>query len=232
MIELNESLGNPTKFFFDLWYPLQEQEKDLIRNNVNIRFYDKNEYIYKLGETPLFVMFILKGRVKIFRNTDDGHPKIIRIFREDQFFAYRAYFANEKYTTNCITMEKTDVATLPVNVIGRLADSNKNVRKYFFRELALGLGLSDERIVSLSQKHLRGRLAETLIFLVKSFGTDPDGWINGKITRSDIANLANMTTSNAIRTLTAFRDEGIIDTVGKKIRVSEPEKLAYISGKE
>lgn len=232
MIELHESLGNPTKIFFDLWNPLMDHEKDLIRRNIDIRFYDKNEYIYKIDETPLYIMFVLKGRVKIFRNTDDGRPKIIRLFREDQFFGYRAFFANEKYSTNCITMEKTNVATLPVNVIKRLVDGNNNIMNYFFQELAKGLGLSDDRIVSLSQKHLRGRLAETLLFLAKSFGTDEEGWIHGKITRSDIANLANMTTSNAIRTMTSFRDEGLIDTVGKKIRISKPEELAYISGKE
>lgn len=78
---------------------------------------------------------------------------------------------------------------------------------YFFKELAHGLGMSDDRIVSMSQKHLRGRLAETVLFLSKSFGTDNDGWIHGKITRRDIADLANMSTSNAIRTLTSFREE-------------------------
>lgn len=232
MIELEERLSSPAKIFFDLWSPLMDHEKDLIRNNIDVRFYEKNEYIYRKDETPLYVMFVLKGRVKIFRNTDDGRPKIIRIFREDQFFGYRAFFANERYSTNCITMEKTNIATIPVSVIKRLVYGNKTIMDYFFRELAKGLGLSDDRIVSLSQKHIRGRLAETLIFLSKSFGTDKDGWIHGKITRSDIANLANMTTSNAIRTMSSFRDEGLIDTVGKKIRLTKPEELAYISGKE
>ena len=67
---------------------------------------------------------------------------------------------------------------------------------------------------------------------LKSFGTDNDGWIHGKITRRDIADLANMSTSNAIRTLTSFREEGFIDTDGKRIRIIQPASLAYVSGKE
>lgn len=224
--------GNPANIFFDLWNPLQEQEKDLINRSIDVEKYDKNELLYKLGTTPLYVMYILEGRVKIFRYTDDGRPKIIRIFRDHQFFSYRSFFAEEEYTTNCLAMEDTKVVKFPTNVISRLVDSNPVVRKYFFKMLAQGLGMSDDRIVSLSQKHLRGRLAETLMFLSRSFGNDIDGWIHGKITRSDIANLANMTTSNAIRTLTAFREEGIIDTDGKKIRIREPEKLFLISGKK
>lgn len=232
MIRLEESIGNPTKLIFDLWGPLMDHEKDLIRSNIEVRYYEKNESVYRIGEKPMSILFVQKGRVKIFRNMDDNRPKIIRIFRDGQFFGYRAYFANEKYSTNCITMEKSIVAALPVYVVQQLVDNNKNVMRYFFHELARGLGLSDDRIASLSQKHLRGRLAETLIFLSKSFGTDKDGWINGKITRRDIANLANMTTSNAIRTMSSFRDEQIIDTDGKKIRLSNPDKLEYISGKE
>ena len=124
------------------------------------------------------------------------------------------------------------MAMLPVDVISKLIDDNATVMDYFFKELAHGLVMSDDRIVSMSQKHLRGRLAETVLFLSKSFGTDNDGWIHGKITRRDIADLANMSTSNAIRTLTSFREEGFIDTDGKRIRIIQPASLAYVSGKE
>ena len=232
MRDIQSNYSNTAQIFIDLWGPLLDHEKELIFRNIDTRHYHKNDYLYRIGERPMYIMYVLKGRVKIFRNSDDGRPKIIRIFRENQFFAYRAFFAQDLYTTDCIAMEDTRVVTFPVNVIGRLVDGNKTVMKYFFKQLAQGLGMSDDRIVSMAQKHLRGRLAETLLFLAHSFGTDKENWINGKITRSDIANLANMTTSNAIRTMTAFRDEGIIETDGKKIRISKPDKLAYISGKE
>lgn len=232
MRDLHESWSSPYEKFINLWGPLSESEKELVIRNIDTRTFNKNDYVYRIGETPLYIMYVLKGRIKIFRNSDDGRPKIIRIFRDDQFFAYRAYFAQDNYTTDCIAMEDSKIATLPVNVIGRLVESNKNIMRYFFKELASGLGLSDDRIVSMAQKHLRGRLAETLLFLSRSFGTDENGWIHGKITRSDIANLANMTTSNAIRTMSSFRKEGIIDTDGKKIRISKPEQLIFVSGKE
>lgn len=232
MSEIYENWSSIANIFFELWDPLLDHEKDLISRSIDVKQYNKNDLIYKIGSTPMKILYVLEGRVKIYRNTDDGRPKIIRIFRDNQFFGYRAYFANESYTTNCVAMVDTKVVSFPTNVIGRLIDGNKVIMRYFFKQLASGLGLSDDRVVSMSQKHLRGRLAETLLFLSRSFGTDENGWIYGKITRSDIANLANMTTSNAIRTLAAFRNEGIIDTDGKKIRISEPEKLTFVSGKE
>jgi len=232
MVENDERWSSTANIFFDLWSPLLDHEKDLISRSIDVQNYNKNDIIYKIGETPINIMYILEGRVKISRDTDDGRPKIIRIFCDGQFFAYRAFFAGEDYTTDCVAIESSRIVTFPTNVIARLIDGNKNIMRFFYKELAKGLGMSDYRVASLAQKHLRGRLAETLIFLSNSFGTDSDGWIHGKTTRSDIANLANMTTSNAIRTIAAFRKEGIIETEGKKIRIVKPERLQFISGKE
>lgn len=215
-----------------MWQPLTDGERSLIAENIIMRSYTKNDVIYRIGYEPKYVMFILRGRVKIQRAADDGSMKIIRIFRDDQFFGFRAFFADENYTTTCISMEDTRTVLFPTNVIKSLINNNKTVMRFFFKELAVGLGMSDDRIVSMAQKHLRERLAETLLFLLKSFGTDEEGWINGKISRSDIANLANMTTSNAIRTLSSFRAEGIIELDKKKIRIVSPEKMDFISGKE
>jgi len=47
--------------------------------------------------------------------------------------------------------------------------------------------------------------------------------------REDIASLSNMTTSNAIRTLSGLASEGIIEMKGRKIIIPDPKILEYIS---
>ena len=70
------------------------------------------------------------------------------------------------------------------------------------RLMALDLTFSNERTVSLTQKHIRGRLAESLIVLRDTYGFEIDGkTIRAYVSREDLACLSNMTTSNAIRTL-------------------------------
>jgi CRP-like cAMP-binding protein len=49
------------------------------------------------------------------------------------------------------------------------------------------------------------------------------------LSREDLANLSNMTTSNAIRTLSSFASEKIIAIDGKKIKIIELDKLKKIS---
>lgn len=92
------------------------------------------------------------------------------------------------------------------------------------------MGISDERTVNLTQKHIRGRLAESLLFLKETYGLEEDeSTLSIYLSREDLANLSNMTTSNAIRTLSNFATERLITIDGRKIKIIDEEKLKKIS---
>jgi CRP-like cAMP-binding protein len=63
-----------------------------------------------------------------------------------------------------------------------------------------------------------------------TYGYELDGkTINVYLSREDIANLSNMTTSNAIRTLSNLASEEIIAIEGRKIMILDCHKLERIS---
>ena len=100
----------------------------------------------------------------------------------------------------------------------------------FMIEMAKDLGRSDAKVVNLTQKHIRGRLAEALLTLKQNYGLDEDGaTISMYMSREDLANLSNMTTANAIRTLSQFAQEGIISIDGRKIKILDEEELTKTS---
>ena len=112
----------------------------------------------------------------------------------------------------------------------KLMKSNFNISLFFIRYLAKQLGYSDDRTVNLTQKHIRGRLAESLIFLRDSYGIEEDGYtLSIYLSREDLANLSNMTTSNAIRTLSAFANEKLIAIDGRKIKLINSDEILRIS---
>ena len=79
-------------------------------------------------------------------------------------------------------------------------------------------------------RHIRGRLAESLALLIDNYGYEEDGeTLKIYMAREDIANLSNMTTSNAIRTLSAFVTEKIITVDGRRIKVINEPALRKIS---
>lgn len=214
----------------DLWLPLTDDQKDFLARNFTIQKYKKNEVIYCEGETPGSLMCLLNGKVKIYKDGVGGRSQIIRVIKNKEYFAYRAYFAQENFVTAAAAFEPCTICHIPMEAIVKLIMENAELAMFFIKQLSIDLGISDERTVSLTQKHIRGRLAESLIFLKDTYGVEEDGFtLSIYLSREDLANLSNMTTSNAIRTLSNFASEKLIAIDGRKIKLIDEEKLKKIS---
>ena len=192
----------------DMWAILNSEEKRTLTDNFHIQTFRKNEMIYSEGEKATQLMCLLKGKVKIYKDGVGGRSQIIRLIRPVQYFGYRAYFANEDYVTAASAFESATIGFLPMEIVETQIRKNNQLAYFFIKELAKDLGISDARTVNLTQKHIRGRLAESLIVLKENYGLEEDGaTLNIYMAREDLANLSNMTTSNAIRTLSCFANE-------------------------
>jgi CRP-like cAMP-binding protein len=214
----------------DLWLPLTKEQKEFLAQNFSIQKYKKNEKIYCEGETPTHLMCLLSGKVKIYKDGVGGRSQIIRVVKPTEYFAYRAYFAEENYVTAAAAFEPCTLCLIPMPVIMQLVQANNELAMFFIRQLSVDLGVADERTVNLTQKHIRGRLAESLLFLRDTYGVEEDAsTLSIYLSREDLANLSNMTTSNAIRTLSNFANEKLITIDGRKIKIIDEEKLRKIS---
>ena len=214
----------------EIWKLLSSKEREAITVNTKIVDYKKSEIVYREGETPIDLLCLCRGKVKVYKDGVGGRSQIIRMIRPTQYFGYRAFFAGEPFVTAASAFEASTICSIPMQLIESLVMSNNELAMFFIRELSTDLGIADERVVNLTQKHIRGRLAESLIFLIESYGLEEDGATIGiYLSREDLANLSNMTTSNAIRTLSNFVDESVISLDGRKIKVIDVEKLRKIS---
>ena len=214
----------------DLWLPLTIEQRGILTQNFTIQKFKKNETIYCEGETPMHLMCLLSGKVKIYKEGVGGRNQIIRVIKDKEYFAYRAYFANEDFVTAAAAFEPCTICLIPMPLIMELLKENNDLALFFIRQLSIDLGISDERTVNLTQKHIRGRLAESLLFLKDTYGLEEDQFtLSIYLSREDLANLSNMTTSNAIRTLSNFAAEKLIAIDGRKIKILEEDKLRKIS---
>jgi CRP-like cAMP-binding protein len=214
----------------DVWEMLTDDERQLLYDYVKVRRYQKNEVIYKEGDKPTYIYCPVKGKVKVFKEGVSGRQQIVRMVKPREFFGYRASFAGENYITEAGAFEESTILCIPIPVASKIITQNNAISIYFLQQLAFYLGHADENTVNLTQKHIRGRLAEALMRLKNSFGTTDDGCTLAiTASREDLANLANMTTSNAIRTLSAFAQEGLVKTDGRRITILDEPQLQKIS---
>lgn len=213
-----------------LWTYLDNDEKRSITDAFRIHTYKKNQLIYAEGDKSVYLWCLLKGKVKLYKDGVGGRTQILRLIRPVQYFGYRAYFAEEAYNSTAAAFEPSVLGSIPMSLVKELIDTNKSVAWFFIRELSRNLGGSDTKIVNLTQKHIRGRLAEALLVLLDSYGFEEDKQtLRIYMAREDLANLSNMTTSNAIRTLTGFVNERIITVDGRRIKILQEEELRKIS---
>jgi len=228
MVKMNLSDVNVPELIADMWEPLNEEQREFLANHFTLQNYKKNEVIHCEGETPKYLMCLLNGKVKIYKDGVGGRSQIIRMIKPVEYFGYRAYFAKEDYVTAAAAFEPSLICLM--SAITTLVTQNNDLAMFFIKQLSFDLGVADERTVNLTQKHIRGRLAESLLFLKESYGLEEDGsTLSIYLSREDLANLSNMTTSNAIRTLSQFSTERLITIDGRKIKIIDEEKLKKIS---
>ena len=214
----------------ELWELLTQEQRLFLINQTSLKKFKKNEFIYHENDIPKYLFCLAKGKVKIFKEGIGGRSQIVRMARPEGFFGYRAGFANDRYSTSASAFETVTVCQIPLSIIMKIIHENNDVAIYFIRQLANLLRHADEQTVNLTQKHIRGRLAESLIFLKDSYGLEEDeATLSIYLSREDLANLSNMTTSNAIRTLSNFASEKLISIDGRKIKILDEERFKKIS---
>lgn len=209
---------------------LSPEQHDILLQHVSAVRFKKNDIIYKEGDLPTYLFCLISGKVKIYKEGVGGRSQIVRVLGETEYFGYRAYMANEPFVTGASAFEPCVVLKVPMGIIIKFIQENPQLGWFFIQKLARDLGQSDERTVSLTQKHIRGRLAESLLFLKESYGLEEDeSTLSIYLSREDLANLSNMTTANAIRTLSAFAAEKLVAIDGRKIKFINIAELENIS---
>ena len=209
---------------------LKPEQKEFVRERHSCVFYKKNDVIFKEEDEPIGLLVLCDGKVKVFREGVGRREQIVRMVKPYGLMGFRALFAEENHIATAVALEDAIVCIIDKDDLMKLIRENSDFAIGLMRSLATDLGFSNRRTVALTQKHIRGRLAESILFLKDTYGLEDDeSTIKIFLSREDIANLSNMTTSNAIRTLSTFASEGVISITGRKIKITDMKKLERIS---
>ena len=213
-----------------VWDVLTDEEKAYIDQNAECYVFKKNEIIHHEGDIPTHMMMLVEGKVRVYKEGVSNRNQILRTLKPYDVFGYRAMIADESYNTSVSAFEPSVVYFVKKEAFLKILQQNNRFCFLFMIEMARDLGNSDRRQVNLTQKHIRGRLAEALLLLKDNYGLDEDeATISMYMSREDLALFSNMTTSNAIRTLGDFAQEGIVSLDGRKIKILDIDQLVRVS---
>lgn len=214
----------------DFWELLTNEQRAVLESVKEMLSVSKGSSFFRQGDEPERLFYVRRGTVKVTRMGGAGRKQILRFVTQGELFGYGAAFSDGSYVASAEAFEECVIWAFPINSMRHIMLQTPLLARYAVQRLARELGEADCRLVSLTQSHLRGRMAETLLFLNRAH-------VMGKketetlppLARKELASLSNMSTSNAIRTLAQLAEEGLIEVDGRNIRILNPERLHWLA---
>jgi CRP-like cAMP-binding protein len=209
---------------------LSQKDKEAIGQHHMVARIKKGGYLFREGEKARGPVCVVEGKAKVFRTGVAGREHILKMLKDMDLTGLQTLFTESTWSASAVAIEDSIICTIEKQCLLRILRGNAEISIRICRELSVELSYSYDKMVSLSQKHVRGRLVESLLMLCRIYGFEADGkTINACLSRNDIAHLSNMTTSNAIRTLSILASEGNIKIKGRKISILNFSSLERIS---
>lgn len=209
---------------------LTQKEKEVLINQHSVIKIKKSHFLFKQGEKAKGVVCLASGKAKVYNYGVGGRGQIIKMVGQYGFIGYKAIFSDGPWPFSAIAIEDSVMCLLDRSSFRKILKKNPELSLKLMKIIVDELSFTNSRIVSLTQKHIRGRLAESLLILRDMYGLESDGkTIQAMLSREDFASMSNMTTSNAIRTLSSLAAEGVIELTGRKVSIIDEAYLEHIS---
>jgi len=189
-----------------------------------IKLLKKKTEVFAEGENPLYVYLIKSGNVKIFKSNADGKELIINLYSANDFFGFEAVLENRDYSESAVTLQDTELIIIPKHDFLLLIQKHPDVSKSFISLLCKKVANRENDLLNLAYNSVRQRTAEALL----KANQLKDARSAIALSRDDLSRMVGTAPESVIRVLSDFKDEGLIETEGTKIKILQPDKLEKI----
>lgn len=220
--EFSKNMEGLNKFFDEI-KEIDELKK--LSSERRIKVYKKKEIIFNEGNSPNYLYFLSKGKVKTFKSHEYGKELITNLYKEGDFFGYLALLEESSYTDTAEALEDSEVCLIPKEDFFALVYNNMAVMKKFIRILSDNITEKEEQLVNLAYSSVRKRVAEALVQLQGLYDNKKEQAFSISISREDLANIVGTATESLIRTLSDFKSEKLLEIKGSNITIVDLEKL-------
>ncbi len=190
--------------------------------------YKKKEIIFSEGNHPGGVYFINKGKVKTYKSNEDGKEYITGLYKDGDFIGYIALLEDGNFTESAAALEESEICLIQRQDFLALLYSNREVANKFIKLLSDDLIEKEERLLSLAYNSVRKRVAEALLMLRSRYKEQNRDEFSIHISREDLSNIVGTATESLIRTLSDFKEEGLIELKAGQVRIIDPRKLEHM----
>lgn len=205
-------------FALDAWQPA-------IEANASCLHFKRGEHLFKEGEPVKGFYFIHSGKVKIHKCWGDSKDLIIKFAGKMNILGHRGMLGNQAYPVSATAIEDCAVCFITTEFFNTTLLVNHELAYQMVLFYADELQQAELGMRNMVHMDVKSRIADSLLKLQESFGSDPEGFIDCKLTRQDVASYAGTTYETLFKTLQELTEAKIIGTCGKSICIRNKNKL-------
>ncbi|MFF5380857.1 Crp/Fnr family transcriptional regulator [Pedobacter suwonensis] len=206
---------------------LSDEEYSFLIGRQGEQRYHKGEIVFREGVVPYGIFFIHQGKVKKYKVDPSGREQIIYVANNGELIGYHAVLSEERYPDFAAAMEESVISFIPKDDFLTVLNNSPIFANRLLKSLSHEYSVLANNISVFAQRTAIERLSIALIVMREKFKieTPPGKEIIIEISRNDLANIAGIAKENVIRLLKELKSESIIQTEGRKIWVTDLEKL-------
>lgn len=189
----------------------------------------KGEPIFEEGESINGIFCIKEGVCKLSKLSANGKDQIVKLVKPGELLGQRSMISDEPTNLSAVALEDMDVCFIPKTEVMGYFNSNNQFSMEVMKTICGDLKDADDHMISMAQKTVKERLAETLLFLENNFGKNDDETLSIQLTREELAGMIGTATESCIRLLSEFKKNGLIELIGKKIALKDRVQLKKLS---
>ena len=206
---------------------LSESELKLIDENRYEAAFKPGEILVKQGTPASNALFLASGIAKKYIEGINGRNFISGILIPGSPLMGPGAYTGARYTCSVSALTQVKACFVSFDVFRKLVMENNLFAESLIGDLTLQLGKAGQRMVSLTQKKMAGRLAELLLYFADEiFGSDEFGMV---LSRQEIGDMTNMVKESVVRILNSMEKERLIGISSSRITILDREKLLFLS---
>ena len=198
--------------------------KSMVENRV-VNTFKKKQVIYKEGNHPTQLYFLLNGKVKTYKSNENGKDLVTNLYSSGDFLGHIALLQQSVYKETAESIDECEVAVIPKKEFEDLLNNSKEVAQKFINMLAKNVAEKENHLLNIAYNSLRKKVADALISLKRKYQDTEVSNFSIEISRENLANIAGTATESLIRTLSDFKCEKLIDIKDGQITIINDKKL-------
>jgi DNA-binding response OmpR family regulator len=189
-----------------------------------IKLYKKKAELFSEGDAPQHIFFLKSGNVKTFKSHAEGKELITNLYKAGDYFGFEPILEGNSCQETAVALEDSEVILIPKNDFLILVNTHSDVSASFISLLCRKVSNKETQLLNLAYNSVRQRTAEALL----KVGPLADNSEQISISRDDLSKIVGTASESVIRVLSDFKDEGLIEIEGGKIKILLRPKLEKI----